>query len=137
MKKNLIRIILAEDHLLQLEGLSALLKKFPELNVVRSFHEPADLLKELDTLDFDILLADLHMPGITGLDLADELKKRKHPAKIILLTMQRGTRFMQRAEKAGVSGYLLKSITAEDLKNVIIKIHNGEIYFDPEIKKYS
>lgn len=128
---------MVEDHLLQLDGLKMLLSNFPEFTIEKTFNHPQEFLNSISTLNFDVLLADLHMPEITGLDLAEELKKQKHTAKTILLTMQRGTRFMQRAEKLGVEGYVLKSIPIAELKEIIVKIFNGETYYDPEIKKYS
>jgi two-component system response regulator NreC len=132
-----IKLVLVEDHLLQLDGLTMLLENSPEFTVVKSFNDPKEFLKEYVKLDFDILLADLHMPEVSGLDLAEELKKVNHSAKTVLLTMQRGSRFMQRAEKIGVHGYLLKNIPVAELKKILVRIHNGESYYDPEIKKYS
>jgi DNA-binding NarL/FixJ family response regulator len=137
MNPTPIRLVLVEDHLLQLDGLKMLLEKSPGINVVNTFNDPKIFLSEVDALAFDILLADLHMPDVTGLDLAEELKKRHHPAKTILLTMQRGTRFMQRAEKIGVEGYALKSIPTDELIKIIHRVHAGETVYDAEAKKYS
>ncbi len=132
-----INIVLVEDHILQMEGLKMLLEKFPEFNIVNTYSNAKAFLSELNSVMFDVLLADLHMPEITGLELAEELKKQKHTSKIILLTMQRGSRFMQRAEKIGVEGYLLKSIAIEELKEKILLIFSGTNYYDPEIKKFT
>jgi DNA-binding NarL/FixJ family response regulator len=61
-----IKLVLVEDHLLQLDGLTMLLENSPEFTVVKSFNDPKEFLKEYVKLDFDILLADLHMPEVSG-----------------------------------------------------------------------
>lgn len=137
MSNSKISIVLLEDHALQLEGMAALLSKFQDVSIVRSFSSPNQFLSELDDLSFDILLSDLHMPEMNGLEIAEALQKKNHFSKVILLTMQRGVRFLQKAEKAGVRGYFLKNISIDDLMGNIRKIHNGEIVFDETLRVIS
>lgn len=137
MSSAKISVVLVEDHTLQLEGMAALLAKSNEISIHKTFSSPKDFLSESDSLDFDILLSDLHMPDISGLDIAETMQKKKHPAKVILLTMQRGVRFLQRAEKAGVKGYFLKNISIEALIENIKKIHQGEVLFDETLRVIS
>jgi len=129
--------VLLEDHALQLEGMSALLAKESDIQVVKTFPSSLQFLQEADDLVFDILLSDLHMPDKNGLEVAEELQKRKHPSKVILLTMQRGVRFLQKAEKSGVKGYFLKNISIGELVKNIRSIHSGEIIFDETLRVIS
>lgn len=137
MSTKPIKIILLEDHSLQLEGLNALLSAEKDVSVVARFLDPAEFMKNKNAFSFDVLVADLHMPGMSGIDVAEELKKEKHNAKTILLTMQRGARFLQKAEKAGVKGYALKNISIDKLLELIKLIHNGGSHYDESLRTYS
>jgi len=137
MSESKISIILLEDHALQLEGISALLNKKAGISVVKSYSSPKLFLEEMDSLSFDILLSDLHMPEMNGIEVAESLQNKNHSSKVILLTMQRGVRFLQKAEKAGVKGYFLKNISMDDLVNNIRKIQSGEIIYDETLRVIS
>lgn len=137
MPNSKISIILLEDHALQLEGMAALLAKHSDISVLKTFSSPKQFLQEINSLSFDVLLSDLHMPEMNGIDVAEELQKKNHASKVILLTMQRGVRFLQKAEKAGVKGYFLKNISIDDLVNNIRKIHSGEIIYDETLRVIS
>lgn len=137
MSDSKISVILLEDHALQLEGMAALLAQHPDIAIINTYSSPKKFLSEVDGIKFDILLSDLHMPEMNGLEVAEELQRRKHPSKIILLTMQRGVRFLQKAEKAGVKGYFLKNISIDDLVKNIRKIHSGEIIYDETLRVIS
>ncbi len=137
MIESTINIIIVEDHNLQLDGLKMMLNRFSEFNVVATFNNPKQFLEKKNRLNFDIAIFDLHMPEVSGIELAEILHAEKHGAKVVLLTMQRGTRFMQKAEKAGVKGYLLKSISIEKLKAALLKINSGEIIVDETLRDYS
>jgi DNA-binding NarL/FixJ family response regulator len=117
--------------------MAALLSKHQDISIVKTFSSSKQFLTESDSLVFDILLSDLHMPEMNGLEVAEELQKRNHPSKIILLTMQRGVRFLQKAEKSGVKGYFLKNISIDDLVNNIRKINLGEVIFDETLRVIS
>ena len=81
----------------------------------------------------DVLLTDIEMPEITGLELAAEVKRRKLPVKVVILTTFARTGYLRRALDAGVSGYLLKDAPASTLANAIRKIRAGGRVVDPEL----
>ncbi len=132
-----IRIVLTDDHALHVEGLSLILNKEKDFLVAGAFGSSDELLSFCETNNFDILLLDLHMPGMDGLSVARQLEEKKHPAKVILLTMQRGGRFIQKAEKINIKGYLLKNIEPARLAEKIRAVHAGETCFDDSLKSYS
>lgn len=135
MKKQ-IRIALADDHPLYLEGLEMLLNSSDEAKVVATANEGNAAMKMIAGNEFDVLLLDLHIPGKSGIEIAEELKKQKTGFNIIMLTMQRGGRYMDKLKKLGVKGYLLKSISMEDLMNAIRTVHEGGEVFPDEAKEY-
>ncbi|HTL82593.1 MAG TPA: response regulator transcription factor [Bacteroidia bacterium] len=135
MKKP-IRIALADDHPLYLEGLEMLLNSSGEAKVVAKSNEGNAALQMIASNDFDILLLDLHIPGKSGMEIAEELKKQKVNFNTIMLTMQRGGRYMDKLKKLGVKGYLLKSLSMEELMEAVRTVHNGGEVFPHEAKEY-
>jgi DNA-binding NarL/FixJ family response regulator len=131
-----IKIVLTDDHPLHVEGLVMLLKKQTDFEVCAWFTNAADLKAYAEKNEFDVLLLDLHMPGEDGLQTAEKFFEKKHPAKIILLTMQRGGRFMQKAEKLNVKGYLLKNIGVDLLVEKIREVYKGGTCFDDSLKNF-
>lgn len=137
MPEPIIHIALLEDHRLQLEGLSALLSQRNGLKITGSFSTPEEFLAKKNDITVDVLVADLHMPGLSGIEVAELLKKENYHAKVILLTMQRGARFLQKAEKAGAKGYALKNISVDELEKMIRRVYNGESIYDESLRTYT
>jgi DNA-binding NarL/FixJ family response regulator len=130
-----IRIALTDDHPLYLEGLELLLKKEKDLEVAGTFNNGPELLEFCRTTAFEILLLDLHLPSMDGLQIAEQLQKMQHSAKVIMLTMQRGGRYQQKTEKLNIKGYLLKNVSIEELKEAILKVNAGGTCFSDDNNK--
>ena len=133
---KIIRIALADDHPLYLEGLEMLLNNSKEAKVMATAADGNDALKMVMENDLDVLLLDLHLPGKNGIEVAEEMKKNNSPCKIIMLTMQRGGRYVDKLKKLGVKAYLLKSTSLESLLGVIKKVNAGGEYFPEEVNEY-
>jgi two-component system, NarL family, response regulator NreC len=131
-----IRLALADDHPLYLEGLELLLNSTKEATVVATATDGNAALDMANRSEFDVLLLDLHLPGKSGIEVAEALHKAKHPAHIIMLTMQRGGRYVDKLKKLGVKAYLLKSASLETLLNAIRTVHNGGELFPEEVSEY-
>ena len=131
-----IKIALADDHPLYLEGLEMLLNSSKEAKVIATASDGNAALKMISENNCDVLLLDLHLPGKSGIEVAEELKKNNFTGKIIMLTMQRGGRYVEKLKKIGVKGYLLKSASLEALIDVIKKVNAGEEYFPGEVMEY-
>lgn len=130
-----IRIALTDDHPLYLEGLVLLLKKEKELDVVGHFNNGEALLAFCNKNTFDILLLDLHLPEMDGLEIAEKLQQMNHPAKIIMLTMQRGGRYQHKTEKLNIKGYVLKNVSIDELRSAITEVYNGGTYFKEQTRQ--
>ncbi|UOQ95455.1 response regulator transcription factor [Halobacillus shinanisalinarum] len=127
----MIRIVIAEDQRMLLGALGSLLDLEEGMEVVgkaKNGEEACSLVKQFNP---DICMMDIEMPIKSGLDAAEELKE--HPCKVIILTTFARAGYFERAQQAGVSGYLLKDSPSEDLANSIRIIMEGQRIFAPEL----
>lgn len=121
-----IRVLLAEDHTVVAEGLQALLKDSFEL--VGMVHDGRALLDAAETLRPDVIVTDISMPLLNGLDAIRQILLRRPDARIIVLTMHRETQLAADAFRAGAYGYLLKMSPAEELISAIRQVAQGRAY---------
>ncbi|MEA5651428.1 MAG: response regulator transcription factor [Cutibacterium granulosum] len=127
------RILLAEDIKLVAEAFEALLSVEPELEVVARVARGDDLVTSATRLFPDVILADIDMPGMTGIEATRMLRDKGYRGRIILLTALPGSGHLHAAMAAGADGYLLKSITAPSLINAIRAVCNGQSAIDPTV----
>ena len=120
------KILLADDHAMVAEGLRALLEDAFEL--VGIVHDGHALLQAAENLYPDVIVTDISMPLMNGLEAVRQIRSRKADAKIIVLTMHRDTQLAAEAFRAGVSGYLLKISPADELINAIREVAQGRSY---------
>ena len=129
----MIKVFVTDDHELYLEGLCLLLKKQEGIDVVGSCLTAEDLLKNLSTLQIDILLLDVHLPDMEEEELLKRIRQLKPDLKVLYLTMMRGTRYIHKLMKYGLQGYLLKNAGIEELKTAIQTVAAGSTYYSKEI----
>ena len=127
------RILLAEDIKLVAEAFEALLSVEPEFEVVARVARGDDLVTSATRLFPDVILADIDMPGMTGIEATRMLRDKGYRGRIILLTALPGSGHLHAAMAAGADGYLLKSITAPALINAIRAVCNGQSAIDPNV----
>jgi two-component system response regulator DesR len=129
-----IRVLIAEDQGMVLGALAALLDIEADIEVVGTARDGHDALAMAARVDPDVVLTDIEMPRMTGLELAGELRKARagRPRVIILTTFARPG-YLRRALDAGVSGYLLKDAPADKLADAIRRVHQGMRVVDPEL----
>ncbi len=121
----MISIVVAEDQALVLGALATLLDLEDDLSVVGRAGDGNSALALIDRLRPDILVSDIEMPGLTGLELADRLAKANSPAKVIIVTTFGRPGYLRRAMDAGVCGYLLKDSPAADLATAVRRVAGG------------
>jgi two-component system response regulator DesR len=129
----MIRVVIAEDQALVLGALAALLKLEPDLDVVGMARNGREALALCTALRPDILLTDIEMPLMTGLELATALAEQGAPCRVIIVTTFARAGFLRRALGAGVRGYLLKDTPAEQLAAAIRSVHGGGRAVAPEL----
>lgn len=128
-----IRVVIAEDQALVLGALAALLELEPDIEVVGQARSGKEALTQLIAHNPDVLLTDIEMPGMTGLELA-AVVQRNHPAtRVIIVTTFARAGYLRRALDAGVRGYLLKDAPASELADAIRNVHTGGRAVAPEL----
>jgi len=121
----MIRIVLAEDQSMLRGALSALLALEPDFEIVGQTENGADALRLIQKHDPDIVVSDIEMPGLTGLELATRLARDNVRSRVIIITTFARPGYVQRARDAGVRGYLLKDAPSSDLASVIRTVASG------------
>jgi two-component system response regulator DesR len=129
----MIRILLAEDQAMVRGALSALLGLEPDIEVLGVAADGESAWRELQRLKPDVLITDIEMPGLTGLELAQRIQRQELPVKVVIVTTFARAGFLRRALDAGVAGYLLKDAPAEDLAEALRQVHRGGRAIDPQL----
>lgn len=128
-----IRLVLAEDQLMVLGALGSLLDLEADLSVVGSAVDGDEALRQVVDLVPDVLLTDIEMPGLTGLELTAEVTRRRLPTRVVIVTTFARSGYVRRAMDAGAAGYLLKDSPARILASAIRTVHAGGRSVDPEL----
>lgn len=129
----MIRIVLAEDQAMLRGALTALLGMESDLEVVAHVGDGEAAWRQLQRLQPDVLLTDIEMPGLTGLELAQRIARHELPIKVVIITTFARAGFLRRALEAGVRGYLLKDAPAEQLADAIRNVQRGGRSIDPQL----
>jgi DNA-binding NarL/FixJ family response regulator len=129
-----IRVILADDHTLVRAGIRVLLEKLPEVEVIGEAGDGREVLNLVKAQPPDVVLLDIAMPGLNGLEAAERLARDYPDVRIIMLSMHDNEEYVLRALKAGVAGYLLKKSATAELETALRQVLRGEIYLSREIK---
>lgn len=129
----MIRLLLAEDQAMLRGALAALLGLESDLEVVGAAADGEAAWRDLQRLQPDLLVTDIEMPGLTGLELAQRIQRHQLPVKVVIVTTFARAGFLRRALDAGVCGYLLKDAPAEQLAEALRKVHRGGRAIDPQL----
>jgi DNA-binding NarL/FixJ family response regulator len=127
-KPSTVRILVCDDHALFREGLSRILEEEPGWEVVGTAADGKGAVERAEALRPDLILLDVVMPGMDGIDAARLLQKRKVPARIIMLSAFDEERFVLDAWKAGIHGYILKDTATAELIRAVRCVSEGEVW---------
>ena len=127
------RVLLADDHTIVAEGLASLLE--PEYELVGRVQNGRDLLRAADELSPDVIVTDISMPLLNGIEALRQLKKTKPNVRVVFLTVHADISYVAEAFRAGASGYVLKQSAAEELRSAIRAVHEGRTYVTPLIAR--
>lgn len=129
----MIRVLIAEDQSLVRGALAALLELQDDIAVVGQANDGREALEAAERLGPDILVSDIEMPNMTGLELAAAVRERGLACRVVIVTTFARSGYLRRALEAGVLGYLLKDAPAEELAAAIRKVHRGGRAISPEL----
>lgn len=127
------RILICDDHQLVLDGLKSLINSQDDIEVVSTAITGLDAIRQLEVLKVDIVLMDIDMPEMNGIDATKVLKKDYPDLKIIILTMHDEKSIIQLLMDIGADGYILKNATQEELLQGIKQVKSGKKHFSPDV----
>lgn len=127
----MICLLMADDHAIVRGGLKQIFALSPDIRVVCEASNGAEVLQHVRNGKFDLLLLDMIMPGISGVDLIGRVKATRPSLPILVLSMHNESQVVARAFKAGASGYITKDCEPEKLLHTIRKVADGQKYIDP------
>lgn len=135
MTDKKISVLLVDDHKMVREGLALLIDRDPRLNVVGQCGDGLRVLGMVNQLKPQVVVLDIELPGLNGLDVCHEISKKHNSVAVLILTMHDDEVFVMRALQSGAKGYLLKDAAAKKLSDGIVTIANGLPFFNKAIKR--
>ena len=130
-----IRVLLVDDHPVVRKGISCCLARHPHLLVVGEAADGLEALAKARELLPDIVLLDIDLPQMSGVAVADVLRKELPKIKVVILSRYQGPQYLSRVLQAGARGYVLKGASPEELAKAIETVIAGECYFSPEVAR--
>lgn len=128
-----VNIMITDDHSLIREGLKSLLELEGDIKVIAEAEDGADCLAKLESVKPDVLLLDINMPVMNGLEVLKKLKEKKSDVKVLVLTVHNEIEYLMKAVDIGIDGYVLKDSESSELKKAIFTIAEGESYIQPSL----
>lgn len=132
MKKS---IVIVDDHPLMRKGLAQTFEADPGFEVIEQFGRGEELIQQLDTLNPDLIIVDVSLPGMSGLELVKHIKSQKEDQKILVVSRHDESLYAERVIRAGAKGYVMKLEAGEVLLKAVRKVLGGGIYVSDEISE--
>jgi len=135
MMEKKSRIVIAEDHTILREGLRSLLSSDPNFEIIGEAEDGREAIRCVEKFKPDLILMDLSMPRMNGMEAISEIKKRFKETKILVLTVHKTEEYILATLKAGADGYILKDSTHAELKMAVKNVLSGKQYISPGISE--
>jgi len=135
LKKQPYRIVLADDHTMVRHGIKKMIEESASLKVIGEASDGLELLDLLKGLPVDLVILDISMPRLSGIEATRELKRIFPEVKVLILTMHKDSELLDQAVSVGVDGYVLKEDSDRELYSAIEKIRGGGIYISPRLSE--
>lgn len=130
---NIIRVVLADDHVFVRDGIKSLLENEANIEVVGEAIDGADALEVVAASTPDLLIVDIRMPNLTGIEVVEKLRNDNNNLKVIMLSMHESEEYVLKSIKAGADGYLLKGSSKEEFLKALHTVALGGKYFSGDI----
>lgn len=128
-----IKVLVADDHQLFVDGVKLILKKHPDVQVVAEAADGASLLKQLKETVIDLVITDLSMPGMKGIDLVKTIKQQYPQVKLLVVTMHNEQEIINEILQAEAEGYILKNSGKAEMLEAVSNLINGKTHYDQEV----
>lgn len=128
-----IRVVLADDHVFVRDGIKSLLENEVNIEVVGEATDGTEALKVVEIYKPDLLISDIRMPNLTGIEVVEKLRSQNNLVKIIMLSMHESEEYVLKSIKAGADGYLLKGSSKEEFLKAVHIVSDGGKYFSGDI----
>lgn len=130
-----IRVLITDDHQIVLDSLSLLISTIPGMEVVGTLNDSRKVVAYLENHEIDVLVTDLSMPYLTGIDLTLQVRGKFPQLKILMLTVSEDADTIRKAFQAGISGYVMKKANRAELERALTTVASGEKYFSEAVMK--
>lgn len=130
---NPIRVVLADDHVFVRDGIKSLLENEENIEVVGEATDGLEALKVVEINQPDLLILDIRMPNVTGIEVVEKLRSQNNLVKIVMLSMHESEEYVLKSIKAGADGYLLKGSSKEEFLKAVHTVSEGGKYFSGDI----
>ena len=128
-----VNVMITDDHSMIREGLKQLLELEGDFKVIAEAADGVECISKLEEVTPDVLLLDINMPNMNGLEVLQKMKEKKIKVKVLVLTIHSEVEYLLKAVDIGVNGYLLKDSESAELKKAINAVANGENYIQPSL----
>lgn len=129
----MIKVFIADDHQIVIDGIKSIMEEGDEVTVVGGALSGEDTLAQLKDLEVDVLLLDINMPGMDGIEVAQRLKEQRDPVRILVLTMHNNPQFTKQLIEIGVLGCLMKNAGKQEMLKAIKSVYEGKRYYGTEV----
>jgi two-component system, NarL family, nitrate/nitrite response regulator NarL len=130
---NPIRVVLADDHVFVRDGIKSLLENEANITVVGEGTDGLEALKMVEIHQPDLMILDIRMPNMTGIEVVEKLRSQNNQVKIVMLSMHESEEYVLKSIKAGADGYLLKGSSKEEFLKALHTVSDGGKYFSGDI----
>lgn len=128
-----VNVMIADDHSMVREGIKQLLELDSDIKVIAEANNGKQCLELLDKINIDVLLLDINMPYLNGLQVLQSIREKQMKIKVLILTIHNEVEYLMRAVEIGVDGYVLKDSDSSVLKKAIFCVNRNEIFIQPEL----
>jgi len=130
-----LRVVIADDHTVVRQGIRGVLEGIDRLEVVGEAGDGAEALRLTTELHPDVVVLDVTMPGMTGLEVTRELRQGGSDVRVLILSMHDDPEYVLQAVRAGADGYVLKDVSPGDLRDAVLAVHEGREYFTARVTR--
>ena len=130
-----IKLLLADDHILVRRGIMALLEKEKDIEIIGEAENGREAVKKAKQLSPDVVLMDISMPSLNGIEATYQIKKLNIDTKVLIVTMHETEEYVSKILHAGAYGYVIKNASPAELLSAIRAVHKGEYFLSPQITK--